>query len=125
MGNFRSNSKNGFKGRSSSNRFSERSGGRNGFKGQDSRRSEKRTLEMHDVTCDKCKKQCQVPFRPTGDKPVFCSDCFRKNEGSSSNFGSRNQDRPFKSGMSSEEFDQINEKLDKIIQALEIDSEDD
>src|SRR3989344_1104997 len=128
MGNFRSNSKNGFKGRSSSNRFSERSGGRNGFKGQDSRRSEKRTLEMHDVTCDKCKKQCQVPFKPTGDKPVFCSDCFRKNEGSSGNSGSMNQ-RPVQSGVSLEQLNQINAKLDKILKFIqnlevEVDGED-
>ncbi|MBS3146357.1 hypothetical protein J4471_01530 [Candidatus Woesearchaeota archaeon] len=79
---------------------------------------------MHEVICDKCKKQCQVPFKPTGDKPVYCSDCFRKNENSNRSYGSRDQDRPLRSGMSSEEFNKINAKLDKIIQALEIDSED-
>ena len=57
-------------------------GSRGGF-GRD-RDSERRPLEMHDVVCDKCKKECQVPFKPTGDKPVLCSDCFRKNDSGSS-----------------------------------------
>jgi CxxC-x17-CxxC domain-containing protein len=58
-------------------------------------------LEMHDVTCDKCGKECQVPFKPTGDKPVFCSNCYEKQEGSRSrSFGDRNENRSF-SGSSS------------------------
>ncbi len=36
------------------------------------------------ATCASCQKSCEVPFRPTGDKPVYCSDCFSK---------SRNDDR--------------------------------
>lgn len=34
--------------------------------------------EMHDVTCDQCGVRTQVPFKPTGDKPVYCRDCFRR-----------------------------------------------
>jgi len=119
MGNFRSNSKSRFI-KSGSGKFK----GSRKFRSKDSRRSEKRIPIMHEVICDKCKKQCQVPFKPTGDKPVYCSDCFRKNENSNRSYGSRDQDRPLRSGMSSEEFNKINAKLDKIIQALEIDSED-
>ncbi len=33
---------------------------------------------MHQATCGKCGRDCEVPFRPTGDRPVFCSDCFDK-----------------------------------------------
>ncbi len=33
--------------------------------------------EMHDATCARCGNQTQVPFRPTGARPVYCSDCFR------------------------------------------------
>lgn len=40
--------------------------------------------EMHQATCDKCGKSCEVPFRPTQGKPVFCSDCFRENGDSGS-----------------------------------------
>lgn len=38
--------------------------------------------ELHDATCNQCGKACQVPFRPTGVRPVFCRDCFKKDEGS-------------------------------------------
>lgn len=34
--------------------------------------------EMHRATCSECGDECQVPFRPTGDKPIFCSTCFEK-----------------------------------------------
>jgi len=35
--------------------------------------------EMHPATCAECGVETQVPFRPSGDRPVYCSDCFRKN----------------------------------------------
>tara|TARA_Y100000034_G_scaffold87224_1_gene104587 strand:- start:18238 stop:18756 length:519 start_codon:yes stop_codon:yes gene_type:complete len=34
--------------------------------------------EMHDATCAKCGKACQVPFKPSGDRPVYCRDCYQK-----------------------------------------------
>jgi CxxC-x17-CxxC domain-containing protein len=33
--------------------------------------------EMFDAVCARCNKDTQVPFRPTGARPVYCSDCFR------------------------------------------------
>lgn len=33
--------------------------------------------ELFDATCARCGKDTQVPFRPTGARPVYCSDCFR------------------------------------------------
>jgi CxxC-x17-CxxC domain-containing protein len=33
---------------------------------------------MYDATCAECGKACKVPFNPTGEKPVYCSDCFDK-----------------------------------------------
>src|SRR3989339_1355688 len=94
-------------------------GGRGGF-GRD-RDSERRPLEMHDVTCDKCKKACQVPFRPSGDKPVFCSACFEANGGGSRdrNRGSFGGDRQSGGGITAEQFKQLNVKLDKILKVLE------
>jgi len=112
MGNFRSNSREGGFGRG-------RSGGRGGFGGRSEggfgRDRERRPAEMHDVVCDKCKKECQVPFKPSSGKPVLCSDCFRKEGGSS--FGSRGSGSS--SGMTSEQFSQLNAKLDKILGILE------
>ncbi len=32
--------------------------------------------ELFDVTCSECGTETKVPFRPTGDKPVYCRDCF-------------------------------------------------
>ncbi|MBI3972176.1 MAG: zinc-ribbon domain containing protein [Chloroflexi bacterium] len=36
---------------------------------------------MFSVTCDSCGKEAQVPFQPRGDRPVYCSDCFRQQSG--------------------------------------------
>ena len=62
---------------------------------------------MHQATCDKCGNQCEVPFRPSGGKPIFCSDCF-----------SHNRDSGKTAGPSKEQFEMINSKLDKILLAL-------
>jgi len=34
--------------------------------------------EMHPAVCAECGKETQVPFRPSGDRPVYCSDCFSR-----------------------------------------------
>ena len=33
--------------------------------------------EMFPATCAQCGKSTEVPFQPRGDKPVYCSDCYR------------------------------------------------
>ncbi len=45
--------------------------------------------EMFSATCASCGKEARVPFEPRGDKPVYCSDCFRSQQGSYSGGGSR------------------------------------
>lgn len=35
--------------------------------------------EMFSAVCAACGQKTQVPFRPSGDRPVYCSDCFRNN----------------------------------------------
>ena len=35
--------------------------------------------EMHEATCAACGTRTQVPFRPSGDRPVYCRDCFSQN----------------------------------------------
>jgi CxxC-x17-CxxC domain-containing protein len=37
--------------------------------------------EMFSATCASCGKEARVPFQPRGDKPVYCSDCFRSQSG--------------------------------------------
>ncbi len=34
--------------------------------------------QMHSAVCAECGRECQVPFEPRNDRPVYCSDCFRK-----------------------------------------------
>ena len=36
--------------------------------------------EMHDVTCADCGTNTQVPFKPDGERPVYCKDCYRKHK---------------------------------------------
>lgn len=112
MGNFKSNKNSGrgkrrFSGsRSFGGGFGRsRGGSRFGGRGEGSfQRGQK-----YDAICSKCKKKCRVPFKPTGNKPVLCSDCFKDNNSGGAGNGE----------MSSEQFKQINEKLDKIILFLE------
>ena len=37
--------------------------------------------EMFSATCSSCGKEAQVPFQPSGDMPVYCSDCFQQRGG--------------------------------------------
>ncbi len=39
--------------------------------------------EMHSVVCAECGKDATVPFKPRGDRPVYCSDCYSKQGGRS------------------------------------------
>jgi CxxC-x17-CxxC domain-containing protein len=36
------------------------------------------TREMHKAVCADCGKECEVPFKPTEGRPVYCRDCYRK-----------------------------------------------
>ena len=45
---------------------------------RDARKSRRSKREMFDVVCDECGKKTQVPFKPTEDRPVYCSECFAK-----------------------------------------------
>jgi CxxC-x17-CxxC domain-containing protein len=67
-------------------------------------------FELHKAICAKCGKECEVPFKPTNNKPVFCRDCFKGTDG----FVAKEK------SIESSELDKINRKLDKIMKALEI-----
>lgn len=59
--------------------FGGRDGGRPGFGNRPSfggRDRDERRSEMFPATCDSCHRQCEVPFRPNGSKPVYCDNCF-------------------------------------------------
>ncbi len=33
---------------------------------------------MHQAVCAGCGAECEVPFVPRGDRPVYCNECFAK-----------------------------------------------
>ncbi len=47
-------------------------------------------VTFYKATCADCKKTCEVPFRPNGEKPVFCRDCFGSKKGADERGGERN-----------------------------------
>ena len=109
-------------------------GGKPGFRGGDRGRGQ---VEMFKAVCDQCHKTCEVPFRPSGDKPIYCNECFggkkgNEDRGGRRGFGDRGgkkdfNDRPARSfdnapktdqGMNSQIKD-LNAKLDRILTILE------
>ena len=33
---------------------------------------------MHTAICADCKKECTIPFKPSGERLVYCKDCFSR-----------------------------------------------
>ncbi len=115
-------------------RFSGSRGG--GFGRRDSGRSrggfgggrDRGPVTMHQAVCNQCGKSCEVPFRPTSGKPVYCNVCFGgKKEVRSDRGGDRFPQKSFdayKAPVKTDDemkrqFDMLNAKLDKIIKTLE------
>jgi len=57
------------------------SGGSGGYS------SSRAPREMFSATCSSCGKEARVPFQPSGDKPVYCSECFQQRGGNSRSSG--------------------------------------
>ena len=46
---------------------------------RDARKSANRANRvMYDAVCASCGAECQVPFKPREERPVYCSECFAK-----------------------------------------------
>ena len=86
--------------------------GSNKFERRDHDRPRSQDKRMFGATCDKCGKRFELPFRPTGEKPVYCNECFGKG-GNSLNKSNDKAVNQYK-----EQFDALNAKLDRIIRAL-------
>lgn len=71
---------------------------------RDFRRQSFGPREMHKAVCSSCKKECEVPFKPTEGRPVFCRDCFLKSKGKAP--------EPKKEATESEESDEFAEAED-------------
>ncbi len=37
-------------------------------------------VEKHKAICSDCKQDCEVPFKPTEGKPVYCKECYPKHK---------------------------------------------
>lgn len=46
------------------------------------------------VVCAECNTECEVPFKPSGDRPVYCKDCFSKRKGTDNSFAPRRDRGP-------------------------------
>lgn len=44
--------------------------------------------QMYSATCAQCGQEAQLPFEPRSEKPVYCSDCFQSQRGSSGGYRS-------------------------------------
>jgi CxxC-x17-CxxC domain-containing protein len=113
-------------------------GGDRPFRKPDFHRPERRDFNgsgfdkpMFQAVCVECGNRCEVPFKPVNGKPVFCRDCFRKEDrgGSERSFPPRRDDRPqrenrFESAPRQSDnrtdFEQLNRKLDTIMELLKI-----
>jgi CxxC-x17-CxxC domain-containing protein len=91
--------------------------------------------DLHDATCSSCGNSCQVPFRPNGSKPIFCRDCFKRDDAGPKRFErpSYGEKRPFKKFGDKPQGDlsaierrlsAIETKIDALIDALTADDED-
>ena len=61
--------------------------------GEDRQPNAYRERIMHKAVCAECNKECEVPFRPTGDRPVYCKECFSKRKTDNS-FKGNSDNRP-------------------------------
>ncbi len=95
------------------NKFQKKSGDRNRRFGDRNSRSGDR--EMHQAVCDKCGNECEVPFRPTAGKPIYCNDCFGKSTGrkGKERVGGGGNDQV------SQQLSALSGKLDRILSLLD------
>ena len=111
-----------------------RGGDRGGFRSRPSfgdrprfnDRGDRGRLDLHKAICDNCGKECEVPFRPTQGKPVFCSNCFENKRGGSDSrkYDGRNYERSeqrpfFEQPNYNTQLEALNSKLDNILKLLE------
>ena len=99
-------------------------------------RSDDAPSERFKATCSKCGDTCEVPFRPTSGKPVFCRNCFvRTGETAAGRAGdrfprreipSRDSRSPLRQAASSntdvevlKQLEMLNAKLERLIQGVE------
>ena len=94
--------------------FEHQPGGKSGRR--DSRKQDYGEKRMYSATCDDCGSRCELPFRPTSGKPIFCDSCFR---GTSKKGSGKRHDTGGETKQVQEQIDAMNKKLDRIIRTLD------
>jgi CxxC-x17-CxxC domain-containing protein len=106
-------------------------GSRGGFGG------DRGPVTMHQATCDQCHKPCEVPFRPTEGKPVYCNECFGGKKESGDRGGDRFPRKSFDSARPArndfapsanrgsddgvkKQLEAISTKLDALVKSIEL-----
>lgn len=106
-------------------------GNRGGFGG------DRGPVTMHKATCDQCHKPCEVPFRPTEGKPVYCNECFGGKKESGDRGGDRFPRKSFDAGRPArndfapsanrgsddgvkKQLEAISMKLDALVKSIEL-----
>jgi CxxC-x17-CxxC domain-containing protein len=91
----------------------------------------KAPLQKYDAVCSTCGKRCEVPFRPDGSRPVYCTECFgaphdaQANKGKfpSRDFSARPSYAPPAGGKSLADLERqigaMNTKIDTMLKILE------
>lgn len=74
--------------------------------------------QLFPAVCSECGKDCELPFRPTGDKPVYCRDCFNKHSPRQDfrrdTFPQREQQSGYAKPQSNGEINTLKLKLDSL-----------
>ncbi len=78
------------------------------------------TSMMHSAVCFECGKDCEVPFKPSGSKPVFCSFCFGNKQDSEKRSDNKfERGGSFKSRFDNNKKEANNPKIDEVISRLD------
>jgi CxxC-x17-CxxC domain-containing protein len=85
------------------------------------RRFDREDKPKFKATCADCGDTCEVPFRPTGEKPVYCRACFGNAKAGATDYKDFKRSAPAED-RSKEQFASINAKLDMIIKALKLEA---
>lgn len=52
--------------------------------GDSSNGARKEARQMYLAVCAQCGKETKVPFKPRGDRPVYCRECYARNKSKAS-----------------------------------------
>jgi len=87
-------------------------------------RQDQKSHKLYPAVCDNCGNNCEVPFKPTSDKPIYCSQCFGDKRSSNRRHTSGKpvqhshlQTNPDVKNLE-KKLTQLEEKVDKILSLL-------